>query len=109
MPGCPRPRDLLEEVIALPGGIEKEWAVVVPGRPEHLKVDQTLAWLDLPEVERPRLIMSYWAGADNKNPIDNEIAEAMNGNLCRCGAYQRIKKGVRRAVEISKMEDGSHG
>ena len=33
-------------------------------RPESAKVDRILAWLGLPEAERPRLIMSYWAGAD---------------------------------------------
>lgn len=31
---------------------------------EGVKVDQILAWLDLPEAERPRLIMSWWHGAD---------------------------------------------
>jgi predicted AlkP superfamily pyrophosphatase or phosphodiesterase len=34
------------------------------GRPEAVKVDRILEWLALPEGERPRLIMSYWAGAD---------------------------------------------
>ncbi|MBW2241815.1 MAG: alkaline phosphatase family protein [Deltaproteobacteria bacterium] len=34
------------------------------GLPERVKVDQILAWLDLPEAERPRLIMSWWHGAD---------------------------------------------
>ncbi len=34
-------------------------------RPESVKVDQILEWLALPEGERPRLIMSYWAGADS--------------------------------------------
>ena len=34
-------------------------------RPESVKVDQTLEWFDLPPGERPRLIMSYWAGADS--------------------------------------------
>ncbi len=33
-------------------------------RPEAEKVDQILAWLRLPAGERPRLIMSYWAGTD---------------------------------------------
>ncbi len=33
-------------------------------RPEREKVDQLLAWLALPESERPRLIMNYWAGTD---------------------------------------------
>jgi predicted AlkP superfamily pyrophosphatase or phosphodiesterase len=31
---------------------------------ESAKVDQILAWLDLPDGERPRLIMSWWHGAD---------------------------------------------
>ncbi|MFB3107702.1 MAG: alkaline phosphatase family protein [Pseudomonadales bacterium] len=34
-------------------------------RAEHKKVDQILAWLRLPVNERPRLIMSYWAGVDS--------------------------------------------
>ena len=34
-------------------------------RSEVLKVEQVLAWLELPEETRPRLIMSYWAGADS--------------------------------------------
>ncbi len=34
-------------------------------RPEYKKVDQILSWLRLPLTERPRLIMSYWAGADS--------------------------------------------
>jgi hypothetical protein len=33
-------------------------------RPESAKVDQILAWLRLPASQRPRLIMSYWAGVD---------------------------------------------
>ncbi|MEQ8858205.1 MAG: ectonucleotide pyrophosphatase/phosphodiesterase [Pseudomonadales bacterium] len=35
-------------------------------RPESEKVDQILEWLALPPEERPRLIMSYWAGADGE-------------------------------------------
>jgi predicted AlkP superfamily pyrophosphatase or phosphodiesterase len=34
------------------------------GVPEADKVAQILAWLDLPEADRPRLIMSWWHGAD---------------------------------------------
>ncbi len=33
--------------------------------PESTKVDQILAWLDLPAEERPRLVMSWWHGADS--------------------------------------------
>ena len=34
-------------------------------RAEAVKVDKILEWFDLPEDERPQLIMSYWAGADS--------------------------------------------
>ena len=34
--------------------------------PDSAKVDQILEWLDLPRAERPRLIMSWWHGADGE-------------------------------------------
>jgi len=33
----------------------------------------------------------------NPTPNDHEIATAMNGNLCRCMTYVRIKKAIKRA------------
>jgi len=36
--------------------------------------------------------------ATNANPTDAQIDAAMNGNLCRCGTYLRIRDGVRRAA-----------
>lgn len=35
--------------------------------------------------------------ADNPKPTDDEILEAMAGNVCRCGCYQRIVAAVRLA------------
>ena len=32
------------------------------------------------------------------NPSDEEIEAAMEGNLCRCGTYNRIKEAIRRAA-----------
>jgi aerobic-type carbon monoxide dehydrogenase small subunit (CoxS/CutS family) len=34
----------------------------------------------------------------NPNPTDAEIETAMNGNICRCGTYTRIKKAVKMAA-----------
>ncbi len=34
----------------------------------------------------------------NPNPTDTEIESAMNGNICRCGTYTRIKKAVKMAA-----------
>ncbi|MGE0587156.1 MAG: (2Fe-2S)-binding protein [Cyclobacteriaceae bacterium] len=33
----------------------------------------------------------------NPAPSDEEIENAMNGNLCRCGTYVRIKKAIKSA------------
>jgi isoquinoline 1-oxidoreductase alpha subunit len=35
---------------------------------------------------------------DNPNPSDNDIDLAMNGNICRCGTYTRIKKAIKTAA-----------
>jgi len=32
------------------------------------------------------------------NPSDEEIETAMNGNICRCGTYTRIKKAIKTAA-----------
>lgn len=36
--------------------------------------------------------------SQNADPSDDEIAQAMDANLCRCGAYQRIRDAVRDAA-----------
>lgn len=33
--------------------------------------------------------------SENPNPSDQEIDDAMYGNICRCGTYQRIKAAIR--------------
>ena len=37
--------------------------------------------------------------AENPDPSDQEIIDGMAGNICRCGAYQRIFAAVRTAAE----------
>lgn len=39
----------------------------------------------------------------NDNPTDEDIDNAMNGNICRCGTYVRIKKAIQTAVELKKQ------
>ncbi|WP_367757766.1 (2Fe-2S)-binding protein [Flavobacterium sp. WC2430] len=36
----------------------------------------------------------------NENPTDKDIDDAMSGNICRCGTYQRIKKAIHHTVEL---------
>jgi len=37
--------------------------------------------------------------AKNKKPTREQIVQHMNGNICRCGTYQRIVKAVQRAAK----------
>jgi aerobic-type carbon monoxide dehydrogenase small subunit (CoxS/CutS family) len=40
---------------------------------------------------------------EHPNPTDMEIENGMNGNICRCGTYVRIRRAIRRAAdELSK-------
>ncbi|MDY7104997.1 MAG: (2Fe-2S)-binding protein [Actinomycetota bacterium] len=37
---------------------------------------------------------------ETPDPSDDEVADAISGNLCRCTGYQNIKASVRRAAEL---------
>jgi len=36
--------------------------------------------------------------ANTPQPSDEQISQAMNGNLCRCGTYERIRRAIHRAA-----------
>jgi isoquinoline 1-oxidoreductase alpha subunit len=38
---------------------------------------------------------------ENPKPTDQDIDDAMDGNLCRCGTYLRIRAGIKRAAELA--------
>ncbi|NOY47055.1 MAG: (2Fe-2S)-binding protein [Chlorobi bacterium] len=37
---------------------------------------------------------------NNPNPMDKDIDSAMDGNLCRCGTYIRIKQAIKTAAKL---------
>jgi isoquinoline 1-oxidoreductase alpha subunit len=62
------------------------------------------AWLaeDVPQCGycQAGQIMSAAALLSKKaKPTDADIDEAMEGNVCRCGTYQRIRQAIKRAAE----------
>jgi isoquinoline 1-oxidoreductase subunit alpha len=36
------------------------------------------------------------------SPTESQIDEAMNGNLCRCGTYLRIRRAIKRAAHMTR-------
>ena len=66
------------------------------------------AWIeyDVPQCGycQPGQIMSASAMlAELPNPTDEEIDDLMEGNICRCGSYPRIRKAI-RSLRISDEE-----
>ncbi|HET6459449.1 MAG TPA: (2Fe-2S)-binding protein [Syntrophales bacterium] len=62
------------------------------------------AWIedDVPQCGycQPGQIMGAVALlAANNNPSDADIDNAMSGNICRCGTYQRIRRAIHRAAK----------
>ncbi|WP_316809518.1 (2Fe-2S)-binding protein [Pedobacter agri] len=39
---------------------------------------------------------------EKPNPTDEDIDQAMSGNICRCGTYPRIRKAIHMAAEMTK-------
>lgn len=39
---------------------------------------------------------------DNNNPTDQDIDNAMSGNICRCATYQRIRKAIHLAAQLKQ-------
>jgi isoquinoline 1-oxidoreductase subunit alpha len=40
----------------------------------------------------------------NANPTDKDIDTAMQGNICRCGTYPRVKKAIKTASQIMNQK-----
>ena len=64
------------------------------------------AWeeLDVPQCGycQPGMIMSAAALLkDNPNPSDNDIDVNIT-NICRCGTFNRVRRGIHLAVDINK-------
>jgi isoquinoline 1-oxidoreductase alpha subunit len=63
------------------------------------------AWIELQVPQcgycQSGQIMSATALLKSKpHPTDADIDAAMQGNLCRCGTYQRIRSAIHRAAEL---------
>lgn len=61
------------------------------------------AWIDeqVPQCgycQSGQLMSAHALLTTNPNPSDEDIDLAMSGNICRCGMYSRVRKGIKRAA-----------
>jgi len=71
------------------------------------------AWMDLdvPQCgycQTGQMMTAAALLARTPNPSEEQIVTAMNGNICRCGTYVRIRQAVRRAAELTAT-NGARG
>lgn len=72
----------------------------IEGLSEHGTHPVQKAWLehDVPQCgycQAGQIMSATALLTQNRNPSDDEIDRAMNGNICRCGTYTRIKKAIK--------------
>mgnify|MGYP000669292935 CR=1 FL=1 len=72
------------------------------------KIQQAWLELDVPQCgycQAGQIMSATALLKENPNPSDQEIDDAMQGNICRCGTYTRIRKAIHRAVELKNEEN----
>jgi isoquinoline 1-oxidoreductase alpha subunit len=70
-------------------------------------LQQAWAELDVPQCGYCQTGQIMTAAAllqSNPAPSDSDIDTAMNGNLCRCGTYLRIREGIHRAANTASRK-----
>jgi isoquinoline 1-oxidoreductase subunit alpha len=65
-----------------------------------------IAWqeLDVPQCgycQAGQIMSACALLAKNARPKDSDIDTAMNGNLCRCGTYVRVRAAIHKAAELT--------
>ena len=75
----------------------------IEGLSENSSHPLQLAWVaeDVPQCgycQSGQIMQAAALLAKKPHPSESEVLEAMNGNLCRCGTYNRIRKAITRAA-----------
>jgi isoquinoline 1-oxidoreductase subunit alpha len=83
--------------------------VTIEGLSEKSDHPLQKAWLelDVPQCgycQSGQLMSAAVLLRENSNPTDQDIDDAMAGNICRCGTYLRIRKAIHLAAAMQRKE-----
>jgi isoquinoline 1-oxidoreductase alpha subunit len=86
---------------------EGQQLVTIEGLSENNDHPLQQAWkqIDVPQCgycQSGQLLSASVLLRENPNPTDQDIDDAMAGNICRCGTYLRIRKAIHIAAEIQR-------
>jgi isoquinoline 1-oxidoreductase alpha subunit len=97
-----------ERSCAIPvGKAQGKKITTIEGLPENHPVKR--AWIEEQVVQcgycQPGIMMQVASLlSESRNPNPEKIIGAMDDVICRCGTHPRIKKGIRRAVQLMRKE-----
>ena len=84
--------------------VEGKAITTIEGLSEKGKHPLQEAWIehDVPQCgycQAGQIMSAAALLKDNPNPSDSDIDSAMNGNICRCGTYIRVKAAIKTAAK----------
>lgn len=84
--------------------------VTIEGLEESLSKPLQQAWIqeDVPQCgycQSGQIMAAAILLRSKSNPTDDDINDAMTGNICRCGTYQRIRKAIHVAADLKNAVD----
>ena len=90
---------------------ENQKVITIEGLSKDLNNPIQRAWIeeDVPQCgycQSGQIMSAAVLLREKPNPTDQDIDDAMSGNICRCGTYPRIRKAIHLAAEMKK-EGGS--
>jgi isoquinoline 1-oxidoreductase subunit alpha len=85
--------------------------VTIEGLPPEFARPLQEAWIaeDVPQCgycQSGQIMAAAVLLRENAKPTDQDIDDAMTGNICRCGTYQRIRRAIHLAAK-TKAEGGA--
>lgn len=81
--------------------------VTIEGLDPKLSKPLEQAWIqeDVPQCgycQSGQIMAAAILIRDKPVPTDSDIDDAMTGNICRCGTYQRVRKAIHIAAKLKK-------
>src|SRR5579872_7349871 len=90
---------------------EGKEVTTIEGLSPELGVPLQRAWIetDVPQCgycQSGQIMSAAVLLRENPKPTDEDVDDAMAGNICRCGTYQRIRAAIHKAAEIKNKGGG---
>lgn len=81
--------------------------VTIEGLDTSLSTPLQKAWIehDVPQCgycQSGQIMAAAILLRENDHPDDGDIDDAMSGNICRCGTYQRIRNAIHTAADLKR-------